>query len=99
MSRRLANLTLDSLDDLPTRCRRCVFWELDPVARERTLDCGDPGLEKEAWVSATLLEWGSCGKIMYVDSVPAGYVLFAPPQYVPRALAFPSGPVSADAVL
>ena len=31
---------------------------------------GDPALEKEAWVSATLLEWGSCGKIVYVDGVP-----------------------------
>jgi hypothetical protein len=98
MSRRLVSLTLDTLDDLPTRCRRCVFWELDPVARERTLEAGDPGLEKEAWISATLLEWGSCGKIMYVDGVPAGFVLFAPSQYVPRAYAFPSGPVSSDAV-
>ena len=36
-----------------------------------------------------LLEWGSCGKIIYVDGVPAAYVLFAPPQYVPRSVAFP----------
>jgi len=46
-----------------------------------------------------LLEWGSCGKIAYVDGVPAGYMLFAPPQYVPRSIAFPTSPVSADAVL
>jgi GNAT superfamily N-acetyltransferase len=31
--------------------------------------------------------------------VPAGYVLYAPPAAVPRALAFPTSPVSADAVL
>jgi hypothetical protein len=31
--------------------------------------------------------------------VPAGYVLFAPPLYVPRSVAFPTSPVSADAVL
>ena len=32
VSRRVANLTLDNLSDLPVRCRSCVFWELDPVA-------------------------------------------------------------------
>ena len=63
MPRRLASITLDNLDDLPLSCRRCVFWELEPVAKKRAEDSGDPGLEKEAWVSSTLLEWGSCGKI------------------------------------
>jgi GNAT superfamily N-acetyltransferase len=99
VSRRLVNITLDNLEDLPYRCRRCVFWELDPVSKQRAEDCGDTELEKEAWISATLLEWGSCGKILYVDGVPAGYVLFAPPLYVPRSVAFPTSPVSADAAL
>ncbi|MDP9432092.1 MAG: GNAT family N-acetyltransferase [Actinomycetota bacterium] len=99
MSRRLANVTLDNLDDLPRRCRQCTFWELDPVAQERAAAAGDTALEKEAWISATLLEWGSCGKILYVDNVPAGFVLYAPPAYVPRSVAFPTSPVSPDAVL
>jgi len=99
VSRRLANLTLDNLDDVPRRCRRCVFWELDPIARQVAEDAGDPELEKEAWLSATLLDWGSCGKIAYVDSLAAGYVLYAPPAYVPRGLAFPTSPVAEDAVL
>jgi len=93
------NVTLDNLVDLPRRCRHCVFWELDPVSRERAVEAGAPELEKEAWVSATLLEWGSCGKIVYVDDIPAGFVLYAPPLYVPRSSAFPTSPVSADAVL
>jgi GNAT superfamily N-acetyltransferase len=76
-----------------------VFWELDPVAHERAVEAGDTEFEKESWVSATLLEWGSCGKIAYVDSVPAGYVMYSPPMYVPRSIAFPTSPVSADAVL
>jgi len=99
MARRLANITLDNLDDLPRRCRKCVFWELDPVAGARAAETGDTELEKEAWTSGVLLEWGSCGKIAYVDGVPAGYVLFAPPAYVPRSVAFPTSPVSADAAL
>ena len=99
MSRRLVNLTLDTLEDLPRPCRQCVYWELDPVAAERACAAGDTGLEKEAWVSQTLLEWGSCGKLVYVDGMPAGFVMYAPPAYVPRSMAFPTSPVSADAVL
>ncbi|MFN2519022.1 MAG: GNAT family N-acetyltransferase [Jatrophihabitantaceae bacterium] len=99
MSRRLVSVTLDNLADLPVRCRSCVFWELDPGAGERACDTGSAELEKEAWLSDTLLEWGSCGQLIYVDGVPAGYVLYAPPAYVPRSLAFPTSPVSSDAVL
>lgn len=99
MSRRLVNLTLDTLEDLPRPCRQCVYWELDPVSAERACATGDPGLEKEAWVSQTLLEWGSCGKLAYVDGMPAGFVMYAPPAYVPRSMAFPTSPVSADAAL
>jgi GNAT superfamily N-acetyltransferase len=99
VARRLASITLDNLDDLPRRCRKCVFWELDPVARTRAEETGDTEFEKEAWVSATLLEWGSCGKLVYVDDVAAGYVMYAPPASVPRSAAFPTSPISADAVL
>jgi GNAT superfamily N-acetyltransferase len=99
MLRRLANLTLDNFEDLPRRCRRCVYWELDPISRDRAERVGDPALEKEAWLSATLLDWGSCGQIAYVDNAPAGFACYAPPRYLPRGFAFPTSPVSADAVL
>ncbi|MGH3495626.1 MAG: GNAT family N-acetyltransferase, partial [Sciscionella sp.] len=99
MARRLISLTLDNLGDLPPRCRSCVFWELDPVSGARACANGGAELEKEAWLSDTLLEWGSCGHLLYVDSAPAGYVLFAPAAYVPRSVAFPTSPVSPDAVL
>ncbi|WP_285666523.1 GNAT family N-acetyltransferase [Actinorhabdospora filicis] len=99
MSRRIVSLTLDVLEDLPRRCRGCVFWELDPVAAEQACDGGDAGFEKELWVSAALLEWGACGRVAYEGDTPVGFVLYAPPSYVPRAAAFPSAPVSADAVL
>jgi GNAT superfamily N-acetyltransferase len=99
MGRRLAPLTLDTLPDLPDPCRKCVVWELEPVAADRAAEAGDTAFEKEAWVSATLLEWGSCGRVAYVDDDPAGFVLYAPPKFVPRSLAFPTSPVSPDAVL
>ncbi|AEN11183.1 MULTISPECIES: GNAT family N-acetyltransferase [unclassified Streptomyces] len=98
MGRRLVPLTLDNLSDLPRRCRSCVFWELDPVSGEAAVKAGRPEVEKESWISAVLLEWGSCGRVVYVDDVAAGYVLYAPPAYVPRSTAFPTSPVSPDAV-
>jgi GNAT superfamily N-acetyltransferase len=97
--RKIARLTLDNLDDLPSECRSCVFWELDPVRRERAEAAGEAACEKEAWVSRVLLEWGSCGRILYLEDEPAGYALYAPPAYVPGAAAFPTAPVSEDAVL
>src|ERR1035438_7256017 len=39
--RRLVSITLDNLDDLPHRCRRCVFWDLDPVGHARAQEVGD----------------------------------------------------------
>ncbi|MET8375754.1 GNAT family N-acetyltransferase [Streptomyces microflavus] len=98
MGRRLVPLTLDNLEDLPERCRACVFWELDPVSGEAAVKAGKPELEKEAWISAVLLEWGSCGRVVYVDDVAVGFALYAPPAYVPRSTAFPTSPVSPDAV-
>jgi GNAT superfamily N-acetyltransferase len=99
MARRLVNITLDNLDDLRLPCRACAFWELDPIVPVRGEEPGDARLEKEAWVSATLLEWGSCGKLLYVDADPVAYVLYAPPAFVPRSAVFATSPVSADAVL
>ena len=99
MSRRVVGVTLDNLDLLPKKCRRCVFWELAPHIREQAEDFGQTDLEKEAWVSSVLLEWGSCGRIVYSDKLPVGFVLYAPPNAVPRATAFPTSPPSPDAVV
>jgi GNAT superfamily N-acetyltransferase len=96
VARRIVDITLDNLDDLPQACRACVYWELDPVSAEASAD-GE--IDKEAWISDTLLEWGTCGHLAYVDGAACGYALYAPPAYVPRAASFPTAPVSADAVL
>lgn len=94
---RLADLTLDTLAELPGVCRGCALWELGPGACTGAV--GDVPFEKEAWLSRTLLEWGGCGQIAYVADKPAGYVLYAPPGYLPGSNAFPTAPVGPDAVL
>lgn len=99
MSRHIVGVTLDNVEHLPKKCRHCVFWELAPHLREEAEQFGQTDFEKEAWISSVLLEWGSCGRVVYLDSVPAGYALYAPPSVVPRSVAFPTSPVSADAVL
>ncbi|GHH35492.1 GNAT family N-acetyltransferase [Lentzea cavernae] len=99
VSRRVVGVTLDNLEHLSKHSRTCVFWELAPHLREQAEEYGDTEFEKEAWVSNVLLEWGSCGRIIYCDGIPAGSVFYAPPAAVPRSSAFPTSPVSPDAVL
>ncbi len=96
MSRTAVRLTLDHLDALPAPCRSCLFWECDAVRRDRV---PEPAAEKQAWVSEVLREWGSCGRVALVDERPVGYVIYAPPRFVPGAAVFATAPVSPDAVL
>jgi GNAT superfamily N-acetyltransferase len=104
MSRRLARLTQDTLSDLPPAVRADVLWEVDPVRRRGGVDSRPAAArstaeaEKAAWVSQVLLEWGSCGRVAYVDDVPAGFVQYAPPVWFPGTSSFATAPVSEDAV-
>src|SRR6476469_8556983 len=84
---------------LPDRCRGCVAWELDADGVRSAVRLGDTEFEKEVWLSGVMLTWGSAGQIVTVDDVPVGFALFAPPTAVPGAAAFPTSPVSPDAVL
>lgn len=98
MARTTVPLTLDLLEQLDSPCRSCVFWQLDPVRRER-LSADEALAEKEAWVSEILREWGSCGRVLMIDGVPRGYIIYAPEAYLPGAASFPTAPISPDAVL
>jgi hypothetical protein len=113
VSARIAALRLEAFEQLPKHARRCVFWEVDPATLGDDDHLSDPEFEKEAWLSMVMLEWGSCGQMAFsapagaridstdddADCACLGYAFYAPPGAVPRAQLFPSGPVSADAVL
>ena len=102
MSRRIVRLTPDRLASLGERgvpCRSCVRWELDPVRRGRLGSAQEAAAEKDVWLSWVLREWGSCGRVAVVDDVAVGYVVYAPPAFVPGADSHPTAPVSTDAVL
>jgi len=97
MGRKTVRLTVDHLADLPLPCRECLFWELDPVRRNR-LSAEERAAEKEAWVSTVLREWGGCGQVALVDDHVVGFAMYAPPAFVPGASTLPTAPVSPDAV-
>src|SRR5699024_4707739 len=80
-------------------CRGCVFWELGSHYRQQAEGVGENELEKEAWLSSVLLDWGPCGLLLYVSDVPVGYASYGPPAVVPTVAEFPTAPVSRDAVL
>lgn len=110
---RITPLRLEAFEQLPKHARRCVYWEVDPLTLPGDDHLSDPEFEKEAWLSMVMLEWGSCGQVavhcaredgdepavLTGDEACLGYAFYAPPNAVPRAQHFPTGPVSADAVL
>ncbi len=99
VTRALVPLSMTTIGLLPEKCRGCVAWELDADGARSAIRVGDTQFEKEVWLSGVMLTWGSAGQIVTVDDVPVGFALFAPPTAVPGAAAFPTAPVSPDAVL
>lgn len=95
IGRRIADLDLSSLHDLPHRCRGCVFWELSPFERAIAVEA-DPEFEKEVWCSSLCLHQGSAGKVAYIDGQLVGYALAGPADAFPRSESFPAR-VSKDA--
>lgn len=91
-------MTLDRLAETSAPCRTCLFWELDPVRRSR-VQAAEARETKEAWISEVLREWGSCGRAAVVDDRVVGFLIYAPAAFAPGADAFPTAPVSPDAVL
>jgi GNAT superfamily N-acetyltransferase len=95
LGRRIGDLSLETLRDIPLRCRGCVFWELSPIDRAIAMEA-DPEFEKEVWVSAVCLQQGSAGKVAFLDGRLVGYALAGPPEEFPRSESFPAR-VSKDA--
>lgn len=96
MTIRTTPLELDALARLDRHSRECVYWEVDPTHSEHIVDAE---LAKEAWITNLLIEWGSCGRMVWQDDRLQGMALYAPPAEVPRSRLMPTGPVSVDAIV
>lgn len=109
MAVRTAPMVGDVLDELPRRCRSCIFWELGSRRPDDCLDAAEDHqarseraardrVRKQGWVTAQSLESGAPGVLLRRDDHTIGYALFAPARAVPaRGGSVP--PSSADALL
>jgi GNAT superfamily N-acetyltransferase len=106
MNIQIVNLTEENLTDAPEwsthpfSCKYCIYWEypeqhVDQAAEEKAVMIQ----RKLAWLKRVNTEWGDCGKIGYLDRQPIAYAQYAPPDYLPIAADYDSGPASDDAVL
>jgi GNAT superfamily N-acetyltransferase len=89
--RKVVPLTRDLVERLPTPCRACTLWEIGSQPN-------GPATKGE-WVSAVLLDWGSCGRVVLVDDEVAGFAIYAPPAYAEGAHALVGATQSQDCVL
>jgi GNAT superfamily N-acetyltransferase len=66
VSARIVDVDLENFHRIPGACRTTLYWEMDHDDPEV-----NPRFQKEEWFSSTLLEWGSCGKLVVSDDDPA----------------------------
>jgi GNAT superfamily N-acetyltransferase len=79
MNIRIAGINADTFADLLCRC--CIYWEHNEQFRKVTDEEAEK--MKREWFEATSAIIGPCGKLLYVDDVPAAYCQYAPPAYLP----------------
>jgi hypothetical protein len=53
----------------------------------------------EEWLRELNARWGTAGFVVRRGDDPLGFVVYGPKEYLPRAGAYPVGPLSEDAVL
>ena len=86
----IRNITYENVRDIPEPCKTCLYWE-KPAFEGKQLSQTEKTkyeAEKTAWFLKTLKEFGNCGKILYVDSKPVGYVQYSISERFPNALGY-----------
>ena len=87
---RLPGLTGVTLEDAPTVCHDCIWWQ----------STSGRGTDKRKWIEKAETEWGAWGTVYYDgDGQVLGSMQYGPAKLFPRAAELPAGPPSADAVL
>jgi hypothetical protein len=87
---RVAGLTGLTLQDVPTVCHECVWWQ---ARSGRDAD-------KRKWIDKAETDFGAWGTVYYdADGHVLGSMQYGPADLFPRAAELPAGPPSADAIL
>jgi hypothetical protein len=89
MTTRLRGLTGVTLQEAPTVCHSCVWWQ------SRT----GRGANKDRWIDRIEEDFGPWGSLYYDDGRVVGSMQYGPARLFPRAAELPAGPPSEDAVL
>lgn len=88
VTRRAQPLVSDALEQLPERCRRCLFWELGtarPAEAASPDQVHEQHVRKQAWVASRELEDGPPGTVLRQDGRVVGWALHAPARhFAPR---------------
>jgi len=92
----ILDITETTLADIPEPCKACIYWEFpddfdkanEQKSRlERRLEFER---KKHEWFVNTIREFGTCGKIAYIEGRPVAYAQFAPPQRLPNTAHYES---------
>jgi hypothetical protein len=90
VSTRIAGLTGVTLQEAPTVCQSCVWWQSK----------GSRRVDKARWIERTEADWGAWGAVYHDDDGSViGSMQYGPATLFPRAWELPAGPPSEDAVL
>ena len=90
MTTRVAGLTGLTLQEAPSVCHDCIWWQ----------SRGGRGVDKRRWIEKTEADWGAWGAVYRDDDRRViGSMQYGPAELFPRAWELPAGPPSDDAVL
>jgi ribosomal protein S18 acetylase RimI-like enzyme len=87
MKASIRDITEENIKEIPKPCKSCLYWENPAIKQGRELSQIEKvkyEAEKAAWFLKTLEEFGNCGKILYVDSKPAGYSQYSTTNRLPN---------------
>lgn len=98
VERRILDITLERLKDIPLPCRQCAYWEtysdstdLTPLEEER--------IQKGKWYSWGLARGEAGGKLFYYDNQGIAYAQFGRLSLFPRLSSYRVGSlVGPDAI-
>jgi len=86
MKVRIADISKQNLEDIPSPCRNCIYWEFPELFSR--VSCSEAFNHKKNWFIKALNSFGVCGKILYADSIPVAYAQFAPYHMLPQTRSY-----------